>query len=84
MAEAVRWWPLRLQPGDDLRRTLEAAVAAQGRVFGGHAGYGCTVRTTAEVLLALLPAWHFTREADPSTGYAELVVRPRWPGARQD
>jgi predicted DNA-binding protein with PD1-like motif len=135
MADAARWLPLRLQPGDDLRRALEAAVAAQGataafvvagigslrptmlrpagaetllciegdvelltlsgslaeagshlhlsvadaqgRVLGGHAGYGCTVRTTAEVLLALLPEWHFTREADARTGYAELVVRPR-------
>jgi uncharacterized protein len=135
MADAAHWLPLRLQPGDDLRRALEAAVAAegltaafvvagigslrpaqlrlagaetllaidgdvellslsgsvaaggshlhlsvadaQGRVLGGHAGYGCTVRTTAEVLLALLPAWQFTREADAATGYAELVVRPR-------
>lgn len=128
-------WPLRLQPGDDLRRALEAAVAAQGlqaafvlagigslrparvrlagaveprqidadveiltlsgsvghdsshlhlsvsdgdgRVTGGHAAYGCTVRTTAEVLLALLPGWDFTRVPDPATGWVELVVRPR-------
>ena len=129
------WLPLRLRPGDDLRRALEAAVAARGltaafvvsgigslrpccirlagadetlaidgdvellslsgsiasngshlhlsvadaggRVLGGHAGYGCVVRTTAEVLLALLPAWHFNREADAATGYAELQLRPR-------
>ena len=32
-----------------------------GRVVGGHVAYGCTVRTTAEVLLALLPAWRFAR-----------------------
>ena len=126
--------PLRLLPGDDLRRALEAAVAAQGaaaafvlsgigslsvtklrlagaddaidvtgeveiltlagsiaangshlhmsvadasgRVVGGHAAYGCVVRTTAEVLIALLPDWRFAREADPSTGFEELVVRP--------
>jgi predicted DNA-binding protein with PD1-like motif len=135
-------WPVRLQPGDDLRRALEAAVAAQGhraafvvagigslrptqirlagaeamlqldgdvelltlsgsvatdgahdadgsrashlhlsvadatgRVLGGHAGYGCIVRTTAEVLLALLPGWAFTREPDAATGWAELVLR---------
>jgi hypothetical protein len=131
----LRPWPLRLQPGDDLRRALEAAVAAQGlqaafvlagigslrparvrlagapepleldadveiltlsgsvgrdashlhlsvsdgdgRVTGGHAAYGCTVRTTAEVLLALLPGWDFTRAPDPATGWLELVVRPR-------
>lgn len=124
--------PLRLHPGDDLRRALEAAVAAQGvraafvlsgigslrparlrlagaeqtielagdtelltlagsiapgashlhlsvaddagRVLGGHAAYGCTVRTTAEVLLALLPGWAFARADDARTGWAELVV----------
>lgn len=47
-----------------------------GRVLGGHAAYGCVVSTTAEVLLALLPAWRFTRELDVRTGYEELVVRP--------
>ena len=129
--------PLRLNPGDDLRRALEAAVAAQGceaafvlagiaslkptvlrlagaqdslhldgdvevltisgsiaregshlhlsvadaqgRVFGGHAVYGCTVRTTAEVLLALLPGWRFSREPDAGTGYAELAIRRAQP-----
>ncbi|MET0936916.1 MAG: PPC domain-containing DNA-binding protein [Luteibacter sp.] len=126
-------FPVRLRPGDDLRRSLESVVAAegaaaafvlsaigslgpasirlagaqevrtieadtelltlagsisaggshlhmsvsdpQGRVTGGHVGYGCVVRTTAEVLLVLLPEWHFTREFDPATGWAELVVR---------
>jgi predicted DNA-binding protein with PD1-like motif len=47
-----------------------------GRVLGGHAAYGCTVRTTAEVLVALLPRWRFSREPDARTGYDELVVRP--------
>jgi uncharacterized protein len=50
---------------------------AAGRVTGGHAAYGCTVRTTAEVLLALLPSWHFARERDEATGWAELVARSR-------
>lgn len=126
-------WPLRLTPGQDLRRALEQAVQArglsaafvvagigslrptqlrlagaaqpmalpgdvelltlsgsiagrgshlhltvadaQGRVWGGHAAYGCTVRTTAEVLLAPLPGWRFSREPDPATGFDELVVR---------
>ena len=125
--------PLRLMPGDDLRRALEAAVAAQGsgaafvlsgvgslavtklrmagaetaievpgdveiltlsgsvaangshlhmsvadasgRVLGGHAAYGCVVRTTAEVLVAVLPEWRFVREADASTGFEELAIR---------
>lgn len=132
----LRHLPLRLHPGDDLRRALEAAVAKQGaeaafvlagigslkpalvrlagaeqalcmagdvellslcgsvagvagggshlhlsvadadgRVTGGHAAYGCIVRTTAEVLLALLPGWAFTREADVQTGWSELVIR---------
>lgn len=126
--------PIRLLPGQDLRRALEAAVAerggraafvlsgigslapvllrfagatelttiagdteiltlsgsiarnashlhasvsnAQGVITGGHVAYGCTVRTTAEVLLALLPEWDFSREPDAATGCDELVVRP--------
>ena len=127
--------PLRLSPGQDLRPSLEAALAAQGcraafvlagigslagarlryagasepstltgdlevlalsgtlspegahlhaalsdpsgAVFGGHIAAGCIVRTTAEVLLALLPEWDFSRQPDPATGHAELVVRGR-------
>lgn len=132
-APALQPWPLRLHPGDDLRRSLEQAVAARGlqaafvlagigslgpallrlagaaqalrldgdlellslsgsvgptgshlhlsvadasgRVTGGHAAYGCTVRTTAELLLAALPGWAFTREPDAATGWDELVIR---------
>jgi predicted DNA-binding protein with PD1-like motif/rhodanese-related sulfurtransferase len=48
-----------------------------GQVVGGHAGYGCTVRTTAEVLLALLPSARFSRLPDARTGYDELVVDER-------
>lgn len=56
---------------------LHASVAdAQGTVLGGHLGPGCVVRTTAEVLVALLDDWRFAREQDPRTGYQELVVRP--------
>jgi predicted DNA-binding protein with PD1-like motif len=49
---------------------------AQGRVWGGHVSPGCRIRTTAEILLALLPDWQFHREADEATGYAELQIRP--------
>ena len=57
---------------------LHASLAdADGRVFGGHVGPGCIVRTTAEVLLAVLDEVIFTREPDAATGYAELVIRPR-------
>lgn len=54
-----------------------AVSTASGQVIGGHVAPGCTVRTTAEVLVALLPAWSFSREKDATTGYAELVVRSR-------
>jgi uncharacterized protein len=55
---------------------LHMAIADdQGRVVGGHVCYGNEVRTTAEVLLAHLPDWQFSREFDAVTGYKELVVR---------
>jgi predicted DNA-binding protein with PD1-like motif len=127
--------PLRLNPGDDLRAALDAALAAlgaeaafvlagigslrearvrlagreaphhvvgdleiltlagtlgaggshlhasladaNGHVLGGHVAPGCIVRTTAEILLAVLDDVAFTREPDPATGYAELAIRPR-------
>lgn len=47
----------------------------QGRVSGGHLAMGATVRTTAELLVALLPACTFRRELDPSTGFRELIIR---------
>jgi uncharacterized protein len=131
----MRALPLRLSPGADLRRALEAAAAAQGveaafvlqgmgsladaslrlagdaaptlvagaselltlagsvapgashlhacvadasgRVVGGHVPYGCRVRTTAELLLVLLPEWRFERAPDAATGFSELVIQPR-------
>ena len=48
-----------------------------GRVFGGHVARGCIVRTTVEILLALLPDHAFSREADPQTGFMELFIRDR-------
>ena len=51
---------------------------AQGRVFGGHVAMGCIVRTTAEILLAVLPDHTFSRVLDADgTGFPELVVRTR-------
>ena len=52
-----------------------ALSTATGEVLGGHVAPGCIIRTTAEVLLALLPEWKFAREPDAATGYDELVVR---------
>lgn len=50
-----------------------------GKVAGGHVALGCTVRTTAEILIAFLPEWHFARVDDPQTGYPELVPKPLKP-----
>jgi|SRR5215211_7783347 len=59
---------------------LHLAVADhQGRTLGGHLVVGCTVRTTAEVVLAADDRLLFAREHDPATGYDELVVRGRDP-----
>lgn len=49
----------------------------EGRVFGGHAAPGCVVRTTAEILVAVLPEWRLARAHDPLTGYAELKASRR-------
>jgi len=126
--------PLRLQPGDDLRRALEAWINQQqeqagcvisavgslslaklrfagaaeattisgdleilslagtlsadgahlhitiadstGAVIGGHLCHGSLVRTTAELVLGLLPQWRFRRGLDPATGCAELQISP--------
>jgi predicted DNA-binding protein with PD1-like motif len=56
---------------------LHMSVAdADGKLLGGHVASGCVVRTTAEILLMLLPEWQFSREPDVRTGYAELLIRP--------
>jgi predicted DNA-binding protein with PD1-like motif len=54
-----------------------AISTATGQVLGGHLAPGCIVLTTAEVLLALLPGWQFTREPGAQTGYDELAIRAR-------
>jgi uncharacterized protein len=57
---------------------LHLAVADHhGRTVGGHLTEGCTVRTTAEVVVAADDRLLFAREHDPATGYDELVVRQR-------
>lgn len=47
---------------------------AQGQVVGGHVERGCVVRTTAEILVALLPEHRFSRAQDAASGYRELRV----------
>jgi hypothetical protein len=56
---------------------LHISVAdRQGRVLGGHLATGSIVRTTAEVMAALLPEYRFSREPDAESGYDELIIRP--------
>jgi predicted DNA-binding protein with PD1-like motif len=49
-------------------------------VIGGHLCADSLVRTTAELVIGLLPEWRFRRELDPATGYAELRIRARGSG----
>lgn len=59
---------------------LHLAVSdGDGRVYGGHLLDGCSVFTTAEVVLTLLQGLVFERAQDPDTSYRELQVR-RAPG----
>ena len=54
---------------------LHMAVSdSQGRVSGGHVCRGCTIYTTAEVVLGEVEGAAFLRRHDPETGYPELVV----------
>ena len=56
---------------------LHMTIADQtGRVYGGHVCYGNTVHTTAEILVAPVAEWDLSRDADETTGYRELVIRP--------
>ncbi|WP_029526847.1 PPC domain-containing DNA-binding protein [Polaromonas glacialis] len=56
---------------------LHASVAdASGQMRGGHVMPGCSVRTTAEIVLAPLPGWAFSRAHDARTGFMELVAQP--------
>ena len=57
-----------------------AFADSRGAVIGGHLCPGSLVRTTAELVIGLLPEWRFSRELDPATGYAELRISPRVPG----
>jgi predicted DNA-binding protein with PD1-like motif len=56
---------------------LHIAIAdAHGNVRGGHVASGCTVYTTAEILVARVPGFRFSRELDGATGHRELRVEP--------
>ena len=47
-----------------------------GQTIGGHLLDGTLVYTTCEIVVGATSAFAFTRELDPASGYAELVVRP--------
>ncbi|PHX67704.1 MAG: DNA-binding protein [Cyanobium sp. Baikal-G2] len=54
---------------------LHIAIAdSSGAVIGGHLCPDSLVRTTAELVLGLLPEWRFSRELDPATKFAELQI----------
>jgi len=48
-----------------------------GVTIGAHFGPGSSVYTTAEIILAELTDFDFTRELCPLSGYEELIVSPR-------
>lgn len=50
---------------------------SDGKTTGGHLLEGNLIYTTAEIALAALPDLSFTREKDPTYGYAELVVKKK-------
>jgi predicted DNA-binding protein with PD1-like motif len=54
-----------------------ATSGSSGTVIGGHLCAGSLVRTTAELVIGLLPEWQFRREFNPATGYAELRISPQ-------
>jgi predicted DNA-binding protein with PD1-like motif len=53
----------------------------EGISVGAHFGLGSSVYTTAEVVLAELTDFEFTRTLCPMSGYEELVVAERTPDA---
>jgi len=46
-----------------------------GKVIGGHLKNGCTIYTTAEIVIGAFDDLIFTREPDKTTGFVELVVK---------
>lgn len=55
---------------------LHISVAdREGKTWGGHLVDGCEIFTTAEILITELLDYHFTREPDSQTGFAELVIQ---------
>lgn len=54
-----------------------AIADGTGRTFGAHLLEGCTIYTTAEIVIGLLPEVSFLRTFDVQTGYPELEIAHR-------
>jgi predicted DNA-binding protein with PD1-like motif len=48
--------------------------AGDGRTLGGHLVTGCTIYTTAELVVGVIPGVIYRREYCQDSGYDELVV----------
>jgi len=48
----------------------------EGNMLGGHLLGGCQINTTAEIVIAEIDNYSFSREMDDNTGYKELVISP--------
>lgn len=51
-----------------------AIADTTGRTIGGHLVTGCSIYTTAEIVIGVLPGLRFQRHMDAATGYRELVI----------
>ncbi|NJL23077.1 MAG: DNA-binding protein [Leptolyngbyaceae cyanobacterium SM1_3_5] len=47
-----------------------------GRTVGGHLLKGCSIYTTAEIIVGILPQYRFRREYDSASGFRELAIEP--------
>ncbi|MCX8062448.1 MAG: DNA-binding protein [Anaerolineales bacterium] len=57
---------------------LHLAISdGEGKTIGGHLLSGCTIYTTAEIVIVELEDVVYYREPCPLSGYNELVVKPR-------
>lgn len=55
---------------------LHIAISdSTGKTIGGHLKEGAIVYTTAEIVIAILPAVVYERETDNTYGYKELVIK---------
>lgn len=51
-----------------------AIADERGTSYGAHLMDGCTIYTTAEIVIGIIPNYSFLRTFDPHTGYLELEI----------